>query len=213
MKIRRTKQPVLVLALAMLAGAAHAENLEYCHKGVSARKAKNYDLALDYFMRCIEAGNLTLRTLATVYLKRGLAYQDTGRHDRAITEFSSAIRVQPDSALPYYNRGLSYGNKRQYDRAIADYDTAIRLKPDLADAYYNRGIDYKNKRQYDRAIADFDTAIRLKPDLSDAYIHRGHAYEKQGWIETALGEYRRAYDLGNRNEWMVKKLKQHGRLP
>ena len=74
-----------------------------------------------------------------------LAYDEKGEYDRAIADYTEAIRIKPDYAEAYRNRGVAYAEKGEYDRAIADYTEAIRLKPDYAEAYYNRGIAYARK--------------------------------------------------------------------
>ena len=73
------------------------------------------------------------------YYNRGVAYSDKGDTDRAIADFTEAIRLDPKYANAYVNRGVAYGDKGENDRAIADYTEAIRLDPKFAHAYCNRG--------------------------------------------------------------------------
>jgi len=47
--------------------------------------------------------------------------------DRAIADYSEAIRLDPKHAIAYCNRGDGYRSIYDYGRAIADYDEAIRL--------------------------------------------------------------------------------------
>ena len=62
-----------------------------------------------------------------------------GDYKGAITDYTQAIRLNPDYADAYYNRGNAKSKLGQHFAAIADYDIAIRLNPDDAGAYYNRG--------------------------------------------------------------------------
>ena len=59
----------------------------------------------------------------------GAAYGNKGEYDRAISDFTEAIRLDPKLASAYYNRGIAYENKGEHDKAIADYTEAIRLEP------------------------------------------------------------------------------------
>jgi tetratricopeptide (TPR) repeat protein len=68
------------------------------------------------------------------YNNRGNAYSDKGDYDRAIADYTQAIRLAPNVASRYYNRGLAYYSKKDYDRAIVDFNQAIRLDPNNANA-------------------------------------------------------------------------------
>jgi len=63
-----------------------------------------------------------------------------GEHKSAISDFTTAIKLDPDYPAAYNNRGVAYGNLGEHRSAISDYTTAIKLDPDYADAYKNRGI-------------------------------------------------------------------------
>jgi tetratricopeptide (TPR) repeat protein/predicted small secreted protein len=110
-------------------------------------------------------------------------------YDRAIADFTQAIRLDPDNAKAYKERGNAYYIKGDYDRAIADYTQAIRLDPDYALAYHNRGDAYSDKDDYDRAIADYTQAIRLNPDYASAYYSRGDAYSNKDDYDRAIADY------------------------
>ena len=66
-------------------------------------------------------------------------------YEKAIADFTQAIRLDPSYASAYISRGVAYAGKGDYDRAIADYNQAIRLDPNYAPAYINRGVAYYNK--------------------------------------------------------------------
>ena len=53
--------------------------------------------------------------------KRGISYAKKGDYDKAIADYTEAIRLDPKDAAAYYNRGTSYAHKGDYDKAIADY--------------------------------------------------------------------------------------------
>ena len=109
----------------------------------------------------IQSGQLSGKKLVPVYIKRGDAYRAENNYDRAIAEYSQAIKIDPTSVLSYFNRGIAFGAMKNYDRAIADYNEAIRLYPKYAPSYHNRGFVYNERKDYKRAIADYNEAIRL----------------------------------------------------
>ena len=82
-------------------------------------------------------------------------------YDRAIADYTEAIRIKPDLAETFYNRGYTYAEKGEHDRAIPDYTEAIRIKSDFAEAYYNRGVAHEKPGDHDRAAVDYAKAHKL----------------------------------------------------
>jgi tetratricopeptide (TPR) repeat protein len=115
--------------------------------------------------------------------------------NRAIADYTAAIRRDPKNANAYYSRGNAYSEKGDTDRAIADYTETIRLNPTYANAYYNRGNGYSNKGDMDRAIADYTAAIRLNPRNANAYYNRGNAYSNDARTDRAIADYTEAIRL------------------
>jgi hypothetical protein len=74
-------------------------------------------------------------------------------YDKAISDFTEAIRLDPNLALAYLDRGYAYSHYGNPDKAISDYNDAIRLDPHLALAYFNRGTAYQNQGNLDKAIS------------------------------------------------------------
>jgi tetratricopeptide (TPR) repeat protein len=74
-----------------------------------------------------------------VYLNCGAFCNMKKDPDRALADFSEAVRLKPDYADAYMNRGNIHSDLSNLDQAIADYNKAINLKLDSAAAYVNRG--------------------------------------------------------------------------
>ena len=181
-----------VLLVVGVAATALAGAFIDFQRGQQAAQHGEYDLAVQYFTRVIQAGEFSQKDLAITLNNRGNAYRKKGLYDRAIKDYDAAIRLKPDLAMAFNNRGNAYGDKGLYDRAIKGYDTAIRLKPDYPEAFFNRGNAHRDKGLYDRAIKDYDTAIRLKPDFAEAYRNRGSAYSTKGLYDRAIKDYNKA---------------------
>ena len=77
-----------------------------------------------------------------MYASRGTAYLKKGDTDKAIADYSEALRLDPRDAATYYHRGNAWLGRRDYQRAIADYSEAIRLDPRLPEASENRCCAY-----------------------------------------------------------------------
>ena len=143
----------------------------------------------------IRAGRDKGEKLAEAFNNRGLAYRSKDDSDRAIQDYSQAIRINPKFASAYNNRGVAYDHKGDYDRAIQDYEQAIRLMPGFAQAYFNRGNAYLGKSQYAQAIDDYNQAIRLKPDFAAAFDNRCWARAVVGILQKALADCNEALRL------------------
>ncbi len=96
------------------------------------------------------------------YFNQGLTALDDGDYQKAVTNFTAAIRLNARAADAYYNRGLAYLNLEDYEGAIADYTKSIQYKPG-ADAYNNRGLAYEYNGNYQLAANDYRTALRIQP--------------------------------------------------
>ena len=136
---------------------------------------------------------------AEYYFGRGRAYYHEGQYDKAISDYTKAIEINPKYAEVYFKRGFDYYHTGQYDKAISDYTKAIEINPKYADAYTNRGIAYDKKGHYDEAISDFTEAIELNPYLpvtSLAYVNRAVTYYHKEEYDKAWEDVHRAQSLG-----------------
>jgi lipoprotein NlpI len=71
--------------------------------------------------------------LVSTYIDRGNAYRARGDNDRAIADFTEAIRLDPRAADAYYSRGFAYLYSGSLANALADVSKASELDPN--DAY------------------------------------------------------------------------------
>jgi tetratricopeptide (TPR) repeat protein len=160
--------------------------------GYAALMRHDYERAIAYLTRAIEAGDLRRTDLALAYHYRGAEYLKTQRYDEAITDFDKAIELDGKLATAYSDRGIAWRRKGDNARAISDYSEAIRLWPNWHGYYLNRGLAYAAAGRNEEAIADYDKALFYKPDLADAFIARGDAHLQRGRNNEALTDYRRA---------------------
>jgi tetratricopeptide (TPR) repeat protein len=154
--------------------------------------------------RWLQEGSLSAGDRSSGYNSRGIAYSDRGSFDRAIGDFSTAIKLRPDNPMPYNNRGVAHGNKGDYGPAIADLSQAIRLKPDYASAYANRGFDYSKTGDLDKAIADFSTVIELSQRNAGAYSNRGTVYFRKGDFRLSVADYTTLIDMQPDLAWAYR---------
>ena len=125
--------------------------------------------------------------------KRGEEHRLKKDYDRAIADFSEAIRLNPNYSWAFGMRGLTYHLKKDYDRAIADFSEAIRLEPTAwrfkvrGDAFRRKADGIKTekgksekRKLYDQAIIDITESIRLDPKDSESFARRSQAHIGNG---------------------------------
>jgi uncharacterized protein (TIGR02145 family) len=148
---------------------------------------------------------------AVTYYNRGMESFNKEDYNQAISDFTQAIRLNPNYPAIYFNRGIAYHSKKDYDNAIADYTEAIRLAPNIESGYYGRGGAYLLKGDYSKAIEDFQTALRIDPnpnrslakkiqnDLGVAYNNRGREFFQKKDYDKAISDLDQAIRLGMNN--------------
>jgi len=114
-------------------------------------------------------------SLASAYYISGLNFTSKGEHDKAIADYSNAIKYEPNYPLAFNKRGQEYSANCDFAKAIADFEELLRLDPNhnaakgfLSGAYLGRGAAYDKNGYYARAIPDFEKVLELDPDNNTA---------------------------------------------
>jgi tetratricopeptide (TPR) repeat protein/serine/threonine protein kinase len=155
-----------------------------------------------YWDRSIEA---VQSDFASTYRHRGDAWGAKREYDKAIADYTEAIRLNPKNARAYTERGHVYYKKEDYDKAITDYTEAIRLDPKDADAHVMRGNAWDNKHEFAKALADYNEAIRLDSKSSWAHRERGVARYGQKDYSRAISDLDEAIRLNPKDTLAYRK--------
>ena len=116
-------------------------------------------------------------TRASVYLN----LEDTVK---AITDYTTAIKVKPDESDLFEKRAQIYYELGRYDLADADYHKMIELKPGDTMGYMGLGRNANAQKRWDDAIKQFDYVTKLASDYPSGYSFRAESYiGKEQWIE------------------------------
>lgn len=99
--------------------------------------------------------------------------------DRAIADYSEAIRLDPKYASAYRERGIVYERVNRDREALADLNTAIRLDPQNATAFYTRAKVHGAQKNYVAARRDAETAIKLFPNYDAAKIYLNYIIDEE----------------------------------
>jgi tetratricopeptide (TPR) repeat protein len=122
------------------------------------------------------------------YLLRAEAHSRLRRYGLALSDYTTAIELDPHRFNYYLLRGLVHHRMRSDRAAIDDFGKAIELNPDYASAYFFRGISYGEVEEYRLALCDFNKAIELKPNDGLAYATRGQTHLWLGMYQEAVDD-------------------------
>lgn len=157
---RRLLLTCLMLALAPV--AARADAADDCNRFDKPA------LQVKGCTRFIKSGSLDGEQLSMAYTNRGVANAALGKLEKAVGDFTEAVRLNPGNALAIYNRGNVHFDRGDMRKAITDFDLAIARDPEFPLAYFNRGIAHENLGEREPSIADYRKALELAPELKPA---------------------------------------------
>lgn len=96
----------------------------------------------------------------------------------AISDFSKAIKINPDYSDAYYNKAKVYEDLGLEEEALVDINKAIQLD-EKSDYYMTRALFYKTLKESEKSLNDFNKAIEINPNNGFAYINRGYLKKEQ----------------------------------
>lgn len=127
----------------------------------------------------------------------------------AVTDFQAALRVEPSNLRHRFNLGLALAETGRDAEAEQAFSAVISGAPDDAEAWLNRAR-LRAARAPQAAMADFDRAIALRPEWSLAWFERGLLKDSLGQREAADTDFRRAWELGHRSEFLTERIRTLG---
>lgn len=122
-------------------------------------------------------------------IDKGDEWADQGKYDKAVAEYSEAIRLDPDSARAFNNRGFARYKLGEHAEAVEDFGEALRLRPKYVQALNNRGNAHLALRRFDAAVTDFTAALEVNPLEAAALLGRGSAYRSLNQYRKAAADY------------------------
>ena len=125
----------------------------------------------------------------------GKSLLDEGDLDKAIHQYSEALRINSSSVDAHINLALIYSKKNQNTKAVFHFNKAIQFKPKNHALHNDLGVAYLKLSQPQQAIPHFKEAIKIKPDFMQAYLNLGDALAQQNRFEEAIDNYKAALQI------------------
>lgn len=131
---------------------------------------------------------------AEKYLSRGQAWAVRRNFDRALTDFDSALRLNPDFPVAHTGRGNCLLQQKKYKDAIAAYTRAIEIEPTAAAAYNNRGNAWRAMGKFKEALPNYVAAMKLRPGQAGLMFSSGVCYSALQRYDAAIEMYNAVLD-------------------
>ena len=105
------------------------------------------------------------------YFTRACAFNEIGEPQRALHDFSEALRLKPDSLNSYLGRGAAYGCAGDNEAACRDLTKALEIDPDCLQAYLGRAYVNLGLGRAASALKDVNSVLSRSqnPDSDRLY--------------------------------------------
>jgi tetratricopeptide (TPR) repeat protein len=140
---------------------------------------------------------------------RGAFRLRAGNAAGALADFDAAQRAAPRDMSVAFNRGLALAELGRDAEAERMFSAVIANDPSDVGAWLNRGR-LRVSRDREAALGDFDAAVARAGEWSTPYLERGALLYAMGRTEAANRDFRRAWELGHRSEYLNERMLEMG---
>ena len=143
------------------------------------------------------------RVRAQAFTYRGQRYLELGDSDRALADFSTAIRTSPTLTMAVANRAELYMRRREFSRAVVDYSDYIRFAP--VDSFGYNGRCWARaiwNASLELARADCNQALSISPADARIFDSRGMVGLRQERWQDAWSDYDAAVHAENHPHYL-----------
>lgn len=138
-----------------VAEAFYQQGLAFEEQGLDREAAGEY----------LKALKLKPSFAQVAYTQLGMLYMQNDQWDPAIDAFSSAVALNPSSALAYGQLGRALAAKGDNAKAVSALNRAVLINPDFEEAHYQAGkVLWKSDRYL--AATHFRRVLELSGDVS-----------------------------------------------
>lgn len=134
------------------------------------------------------------------YTKEARQHHECFEMEQALTAYTRALKLRPNSASTWAERSDVYKGLLMYDKSFEDLTHAIKCEPQNYQWYKDRASICYLQGNYKQAIIDYDMTLKLDPNTHDSglFLHRGQTLQKLGKKYLAIVEFERCIDRRNR---------------
>jgi tetratricopeptide (TPR) repeat protein len=129
------------------------------------------------------------------HYKRGVRNMLKGKSDKAVEEFSKAIRYNPQYSQAFFQLASVYESEGSLEKACDVYQELMQVDPALlAEAEYRLAKVYSRLGKWEESVACFSRVIGRNPENADAHYGLATIYRQRNDKERALRAYQQAVE-------------------
>jgi tetratricopeptide (TPR) repeat protein len=147
----------------------------------------NLDLCAEALVSLSQAENYITNN-PKIYELKAKCFLKQEEFEKAILEWTSAIKLQPEKAEYYYLRGFAKQALENYSAALIDYNVSADLNPDNVQCLTNKAFINFELGNSEQAIGDYSTLISKDPQNKHHYFYRSSVWIKLENYEKAVGD-------------------------
>ena len=126
------------------------------------------------------------KRLPSAHVCLGTVYNGTGHYEDAVSQFESAVMIEPTNDDAYRGLADAYERLGKLPEAEKTYRQAIELRPHYWAGYSWLGRFYYHQARYAEAASMFSQVVALAPDSIRGYYDLGVAYYSEGRYAEAI---------------------------
>ncbi len=160
-------------------------------EGVAAMNAEDYAAAIAAFEKVLEIDPEMPEALYNI----GVAHENLGQMDRALTFYKKAVELQTSSAEPYQALATIYTANQQWPEAMAMLLEAEKLQPDDVATLFDLGAVAMIAGDIPTAQRAFQRVVELDDAHALGHYQLGMVYVNQGKSEEAVAHMEKYLEL------------------
>ncbi|MDX2241500.1 MAG: tetratricopeptide repeat protein [Leptolyngbyaceae cyanobacterium bins.302] len=141
------------------------------------QRVMSHRQALEETVRAYERALAANPDDATLWYQQGLALEQLGLYERAVTSYNRAVELAPESSINLARRCGMLNQLQNYEVALESCEAAFQRDErwdefGLAYAWNQHSVSLLGLGRYEEAIASADRAIALSPNYAPAYTSK-----------------------------------------
>ena len=167
----------------------------YHYMGVAMLQKADYQKALEYLLRSIEAGGSEPESFHLL----SVAYHNLGEFEKAVKYGNDAIRRKRDFLEAWINLGAAHRALADLDESMKAYSEANRLDPKNAGIAYRIGSIYFDQGDTKKARELYEITTKMEPDFIEAHLGQALIHLKLQEFPQAVDKIKEALNIDPNN--------------